>query len=104
MQMNGRIDGHLVQGHVDTTAKLSSITDTQGSWLLEFSIAPKYDTLLVNKGSVTLNGISLTLVNVKKGSFTTAIIPYTWQNTNIHCLKPGDHVNIEFDILGKYVH
>lgn len=103
MQIGGRLDGHMVQGHVDTTAQLISVEDQQGSWLLTFSFDPQYDKYIVQKGSISINGISLTVFNVMNGTFQVAIIPYTWEHTNLSNLAHGDAVNIEFDIIGKYV-
>lgn len=103
MQMNGRLDGHIVQGHVDTTAKVEKIVNEDGSWRIYFSYAPSPMHLTVEKGSVCINGVSLTVVDSEKSSFSVAIIPYTWEHTNFHTLQPGDDVNIEFDIIGKYV-
>lgn len=102
LQAGARLDGHIVQGHVDTTAKLLNITPENGSWLLRFSL-PTGDQLLVPKGSICINGASLTLVDVDNYEFSVALIPYTWEHTNLSLLKPGDPVNIEFDILGKYM-
>lgn len=104
VQLNARLDGHIVQGHVDQTAVLKSIENQEGSYLLTF----EYDeastqNVTVEKGSICVNGISLTVVNSKVGSFSVAIIPYTWEFTNLHELKIGDLVNLEFDIIGKYV-
>jgi riboflavin synthase len=103
IQWNGRLDGHIVQGHVDTTAVLESIVDEQGSWRLGFSYAKNREHITVEKGSVCINGVSLTVINSLDNSFEVAIIPYTWEHTNFHQLKIGDRVNIEFDILGKYI-
>ncbi|MEI9920061.1 MAG: riboflavin synthase [Bacteroidota bacterium] len=103
MIANGRFDGHVVQGHVDQTGKVKSITDRQGSWLFEFEYDPKQGNVTVEKGSIAVNGISLTCFNSKLSSFTVAIIPYTFTHTNIGQLKVGDTVNLEFDIIGKYV-
>ncbi len=103
MLANGRFDGHIVQGHVDQTAKVKSVTDQNGSWLYEFQLNGTEKGLLVEKGSVCINGVSLTCFNVGENSFSVAIIPYTFEHTNFHQLKPGDSVNIEFDIVGKYV-
>ena len=103
MIMNGRLDGHIVQGHVDTTAKVEKIINEDGSWRIYFSYAPSPMHLTVEKGSVCINGVSLTVVDSEKSSFSVAIIPYTWEHTNFHALKSGDDVNIEFDIIGKYV-
>ena len=102
MVSNGRFDGHIVQGHVDETATCSEITEEDGSWLFSFELA-KPTTLMVEKGSVSINGISLTCFNVTSQKFTCAIIPYTFEHTNFGTLKAGDKVNIEFDIVGKYV-
>lgn len=101
MQMNGRLDGHIVQGHVDTTATCIAIEDQDGSWKFTF----KYDTpdVTVEKGSVTVNGTSLTVVDSEDQRFSVCIIPYTFEHTNFCDLKPGDLVNLEFDIIGKYV-
>lgn len=102
MLMNGRLDGHIVQGHVDQTAKVIDIQNQNGSWLFTFSV--NGDTkLIVEKGSVCINGVSLTTFNLGDNSFSVAIIPYTYEHTNFHTLKTGDLVNIEFDIIGKYV-
>lgn len=103
MQMNGRIDGHIVQGHVDTTAICTSITDRNGSWEYVFRIDPEFAPLIIEKGSISINGISLTLFNISSQSFTVAIIPYTYTHTNMQQLKVNDMVNIEFDMIGKYV-
>lgn len=103
MQMNGRLDGHIVQGHVDTRAELLSVTEEAGSWRLTLKYPSEFSAMLVSKGSVCLNGISLTVVNPQQDTFEVAIIPYTWEHTNLHRLKSGDWLNIEFDILGKYV-
>ena len=102
MVANGRFDGHVVQGHVDKTAGILSIEDAQGSWLFTF-IFDDPNNLMVEKGSVTINGISLTCFNVSENQFQVAIIPYTYEHTNLGVLKEGDKVNIEFDIIGKYV-
>ena len=102
MPANGRFDGHVVQGHVDLTAVAEAIDYQNGSWLFTFSFKEK-TTLLVEKGSVTINGISLTCFNIKAHSFQVAIIPYTYTHTNLGLLSKGDVVNIEFDIIGKYV-
>lgn len=100
---NGRLDGHIVQGHVDTTAKLTSIIDEQGSFRLKFEHPIDEEYITVEKGSICVNGISLTVINSQENTFEVAIIPYTWENTNLKELKTGDLVNLEFDILGKYV-
>jgi riboflavin synthase len=104
MPANGRFDGHIVQGHVDTTANCITIKDEQGSWLFTFELSSDSQTqLLVEKGSICINGISLTLVNVNNNQFSVAIIPYTYENTNMHQLTIGSIVNIEYDIIGKYI-
>jgi riboflavin synthase len=101
LQYNGRLDGHIVQGHVDTTGICTSIEDQGGSW--KFTFEYKTDDLTVEKGSIAINGTSLTVVDSEKGSFSVCIIPYTFEHTNFKDLKVGDFVNLEFDILGKYV-
>lgn len=103
MPINGRLDGHIVQGHVDTTGECISVIEKKGSWEYSFRFPEKFNTLIIEKGSISLNGISLTLFNVGNNSFSVAIIPYTYEHTNIKTLKTGNLVNIEFDILGKYV-
>jgi riboflavin synthase len=103
MKADGRFDGHIVQGHVDQTAVCEIITDQNGSYLYHFSFEPSGSSLIVEKGSVCVNGVSLTCFNITKNSFEVAIIPYTWQNTTFHSLKAGDAVNLEFDIIGKYL-
>ncbi len=103
MQINGRLDGHIVQGHVDTTAQLKQVEESEGSWLLTFGFDPQFSKYIVDKGSITINGISLTVFNEHNGTFQVAIIPYTWEHTNLSKLSIGNSVNIEFDIIGKYV-
>ncbi|MFN9595581.1 MAG: riboflavin synthase [Bacteroidota bacterium] len=103
MLMGGRLDGHIVQGHVDTVAKCESISDMNGSWVFRFSFPEQESNLIVEKGSVCVNGVSLTVVDASNGVFSVAIIPYTFENTNFKNLKPGDLVNLEFDVIGKYV-
>ncbi len=103
MQLNGRIDGHIVQGHVDTTATCTSLVQKEGSWEFSFEMNPSFAALVIEKGSIAVNGISLTLFNVTGNGFTVAIIPYTYAHTNMNRLKQGDTVNIEFDMIGKYV-
>ena len=100
---NSRIDGHFVQGHVDTIAICQSIKEADGSWYFHFKTNTEYSNLMVNKGSICLNGVSLTLIEAKDGFFSVAIIPYTYQHTNFSNLKVGEEVNVEFDILGKYI-
>jgi riboflavin synthase len=98
-----RLDGHLVQGHTDTTGVCKRIKDKSGSWELEFSFPKKFAALIIEKGSITVNGVSLTCFNVKKDSFRVAIIPYTFSHTNFQYLKEKEFVNLEFDLLGKYI-
>ena len=103
MQMNARLDGHIVQGHVDQTAVCTSVKDTDGSWFYTFEYDQLLGNVTVEKGSICVNGISLTVVNSQANSFSVAIIPYTYEHTNLHSVKAGDVVNLEFDIIGKYV-
>ena len=103
MVLGGRLDGHLVQGHVDQTAICKSIHDTDGSWAFCFEFDPDNHQIVVEKGSICVNGVSLTCFNVSEKSFEVTIIPYTFQCTNFSNLKPGDTVNLEFDIIGKYI-
>ncbi len=103
MMMNGRLDGHIVQGHVDTTAKCIAKEDQSGSWLFTFEHPKTKEFITVEKGSVCVNGIRLTVVNSKENQFSVAIIPYTYEHTNLSNIEVGNHVNLEFDILGKYV-
>lgn len=103
MQLNGRLDGHFVQGHVDTTAKCLDVVNQNGSWEYRFEFDKSFSSLIIEKGSVTVNGISLTCFNVTRDQFTVAIVPYTYQHTNISRIKTGDTVNIEWDMVGKYV-
>lgn len=103
MLNNGRFDGHIVQGHVDQIGVVKSIKDEKGSWLFDFEYNPAKGNITVEKGSVTVNGVSLTCFNSKDNEFSVAIIPYTFEHTNFHQLKSGDTVNLEFDVVGKYV-
>lgn len=108
MMMNGRLDGHIVQGHVDQTAVCTAIDDADGSWYYTFCYQAdpemaKRGYVTVDKGSVTVNGVSLTVCNPTDNSFQVAIIPYTYENTNFHTIQVGTTVNIEFDIIGKYL-
>ena len=103
LQFNGRIDGHIVQGHVDTTANCINVTERDGSWEYSFQFDKKFAALIIEKGSITINGTSLTCFNVMENEFTVAIIPYTYHHTNISYLQVGTIVNIEFDMIGKYV-
>jgi len=103
LSFNGRLDGHFVQGHVDTTAICKNIIDKNGSWEFEFEFDEKFASLVIEKGSICVNGTSLTCFNVTQNCFTVAIIPYTYNHTNISKLVAGSVVNIEFDIIGKYI-
>ncbi len=103
LRLDSRLDGHFVQGHVDTTAKCIGRQKKEGSWEYEFSFSKKFADLVIEKGSISVNGISLTAFEVKKKSFKVAIIPYTYEHTNINTVKKGDSVNIEFDLIGKYI-
>lgn len=103
MQLNGRLDGHIVQGHVDTTAACIEVVAKEGSWEYRFDFPEQFAMFIIEKGSITINGISLTVFNVGKNTFTVAIIPYTYDHTNMSGIKKGDLVNLEFDVVGKYV-
>lgn len=103
MPANGRFDGHIVQGHVDQTATCNEVLDEDGSWLFTFEYDKSPGNFTVEKGSVCVNGVSLTVVNSKDGQFSVAIIPYTYENTNFKQIKKGTRINLEFDILGKYI-
>lgn len=103
MIANGRFDGHIVQGHVDQTGIVTTVKDEDGSWLFDFEFDPAFGNVVVEKGSICINGVSLTCFKVNDKSFTVAIIPYTYQHTNFNTLIKGDLVNLEFDIIGKYV-
>jgi riboflavin synthase len=103
MRMNGRLDGHIVQGHVDGTATCISRKEWEGSREYTFSFDERFAPLVIEKGSICVNGVSLTAYNTSNDSFTVTIIPYTFEHTNFSTLKEGDMVNIEFDVLGKYV-
>lgn len=103
MQMNGRLDGHIVQGHVDTTATCTGKKEMNGSWEFDFMFNEQFAHLVIEKGSISVNGTSLTVFNVGKNSFTAAIIPYTFEHTSISQVNVNDTVNIEFDIIGKYI-
>ena len=103
-KLDGRLDGHMVQGHVDQTATCTGVKEAGGSWYYTFEYEPAQDDYItVEKGSVSVNGVSLTVVNSKSKSFEVAIIPFTWEITNFHQIRKGTVVNIEFDILGKYI-
>ena len=103
MKLGSRLDGHIVQGHVDQVATCTEVKETDGSWLYTFSYDLEYRNLTIEKGSITVNGVSPTVVNSRESSFSVAIIPYTYENTNFHQIKVNDLVNLEFDEIGKYV-
>jgi riboflavin synthase len=104
LKINARLDGHFVQGHVDSIAICTDIKEIDGSWEFSFQFPLKYGELIVEKGSITVNGISLTAFNISGNSFDVAIVPYTFEHTNMNTVDVGQKVNIEFDILGKYIH
>lgn len=103
MPANGRFDGHIVQGHVDQTGIVTAITEQDGSWLYDFEYEPNNQNITVEKGSICINGTSLTVFNSGTNTFRVAIIPYTYEHTVFHTLQVGDTVNLEFDIVGKYI-
>ena len=103
LRFDGRLDGHIVQGHVDTVGICKEIVEKQGSWEYIIEFDKKFAPLIIEKGSISLNGISLTIFNITEKAFTVAIIPYTYEHTNMHLLHENDFVNIEFDMIGKYV-
>ena len=103
MMMNSRLDGHIVQGHVDQTGFCSGIDFRQGSWFFDFEYNQHQKNITIDKGSVCVNGVSLTVVKSKLNKFSVAIIPYTYDHTNFHQIQKGDAVNIEFDMIGKYI-
>ena len=103
MKLETLLDGHLVQGHVDQTAKCTEVKEAEGSWYYTFEYDAGTGNITVEKGSVSVNGVSLTVVNSREGSFQVAIIPYTHEITNFHEIKPGTVVNLEFDVVGKYI-
>jgi riboflavin synthase len=103
MKLGDRLDGHLVQGHVDQTARCTQVKENKGSWDFEFQYDPKFGNLTVSKGSICINGVSLTVVNSGANSFSVCIIPYTYAHTNFRLFKLGSKVNLEFDIIGKYI-
>ena len=103
MKLGDRLDGHIVQGHVDQTGLCHSIEDAQGSRVFTFHYDPSVGNMTIEKGSITVNGVSLTVVGSQKGVFSVAVIPYTYEHTSFHTLKVGDKVNLEFDVIGKYV-
>lgn len=103
MRNDARLDGHMVQGHVDLAGECISVEDADGSWYYRFRYAVSPEHLLVDKGSICINGVSLTVVNPKDNEFSVAIIPYTYEHTNFHQIQVGDRINLEFDIIGKYI-
>lgn len=103
MKIGDRLDGHIVQGHVDQTAKCIEISEENGSWLYTFDYDKNHNNITIEKGSITVNGVSLTVVNSKMNRFSVAIIPYTYNHTTFKTLKIGSKVNLEFDVIGKYV-
>ena len=103
IKLDTRLDGHIVQGHIDQTAKCTSFKKLNGSWIYNFQYDLINKNITIEKGSITINGVSLTVINSKKSSFSVAIIPYTYKNTNFHKIKKGSIVNIEFDTIGKYI-
>jgi riboflavin synthase len=103
MLLNARLDGHLVQGHIDTTALCTNRVDVDGSWLFSFEFSEDFAALVIEKGSICINGISLTLFNVGRNSFDVTVIPYTFNHTNINSVFKGTVVNLEFDMVGKYI-
>lgn len=103
MRPDALLDGHIVQGHVDQTARCTAIDEADGSWYFAFEYDPSQGNVTVEKGSIAVNGVSLTVVDSREGAFRVAIIPYTYEHTNFHALKVGSTVNLEFDIVGKYI-
>jgi len=103
MKLGDRLDGHIVQGHVDQTGTCKSVTEANGSWYFTFEYDAALNNLTIEKGSITVNGVSLTVVNSKNNEFSVAIIPYTYEHTNFSAFKTGTKINLEFDVIGKYV-
>jgi riboflavin synthase len=103
MKLDALLDGHLVQGHVDQTAQCTDVREADGSWYFSFAYDPLQGNITVEKGSISINGVSLTVVNSQHGSLSVAIIPYTYRHTNFHNIRKGSIVNLEFDIVGKYI-
>ena len=103
MRLGDRLDGHIVQGHVDQTGTCISVIEENGSWIYTFEYGSEKDNITIEKGSITINGVSLTVVNSKLNEFSVAIIPYTYEHTTFHSIKEGDKVNLEFDVIGKYI-
>ncbi|MDV7137717.1 riboflavin synthase [Maribacter sp. TH_r10] len=103
MVLGARLDGHIVQGHVDQTGKCTAISEKDGSWFFTFEYDPKYNNVTIEKGSISIDGVSLTVVDSKTNGFSVAIIPYTYENTRFNTYEVGSTVNLEFDVIGKYV-
>ncbi|WNJ17366.1 riboflavin synthase [Pontibacter sp. G13] len=103
LKVGARLDGHFVQGHVDGIGTVSHIEEREGSWMIGFEFDLQFQSLMVNRGSICVNGVSLTVANTEANRFEVTIIPFTWEHTQFHQLKAGDRVNLEFDILGKYI-
>ena len=103
MKLGDRLDGHIVQGHVDQVGTCTEIQDVNGSWFFTFEYDSSLNNITIEKGSITVNGVSLTVVNSKRNQFSVAIIPYTYEHTNFNSFKEGTVVNLEFDVIGKYV-
>ncbi|RYZ22055.1 MAG: riboflavin synthase [Sphingobacteriales bacterium] len=103
MKMNGRLDGHIVQGHVDATGTIISVADQDGSWAYRVAFPQAFASLVIEKGSICLNGISLTVFDISSDAFSVAIIPYTYNHTNLRFLGAGSKLNLEFDMVGKYI-
>lgn len=103
LKLGARLDGHMVQGHVDQVGKCTGVEAQNGSWVYNFEYDPSLGNVTIEKGSVTVNGVSLTVVNSKDNGFSVAIIPYTYEHTNFHTFEMGTVVNLEFDVIGKYV-
>lgn len=103
MKLGARLDGHIVQGHVDQTGTCLEVKEENGSWIFTFDYDPGVGNITIEKGSITVNGVSLTVINSRQNKFSVAIIPYTYNNTSFNSIKEGDKVNLEFDVIGKYV-
>ena len=104
LKANSRLDGHFVQGHVDQIGECKSVLEKDGSWIFSFGYDPVKENITVEKGSIGVDGVSLTVINSKKNSFSVSIIPHTYENTTFKNIKKGSRVNLEFDIIGKYIH
>jgi riboflavin synthase len=103
MKLSDRLDGHIVQGHVDQTGECIFVENKNGSWIYTFKYDNSTGNITIEKGSITVNGVSLTVINSKKDSFSVAVIPYTYENTNLKNIQVGNYINLEFDVIGKYV-